>query len=143
MASDERRAADRGVVGVDDRELERVLLDPISMEKLLRALTDRIRNPGVGDVSARWVVERRRELVADLSRAVDDVGSARVVSVSVAPQDAVRVVLSSPRAIREVLDGLAELAAEGDLLDGRHSGTVNAARRLLQALINSRTLRPR
>jgi hypothetical protein len=42
-----------------------------------------------------------------------------------------------------VLEALADQANDGDLLDGRHSGTVNAAGRLLKALINSRTLRPR
>jgi hypothetical protein len=131
-----------------DGAVERVLLDPFSIEKLLRTLTARIRNPSDGDAPARWVAQRQRQLVVDLLRAVDDSRPVRVASPQ-APvpgaeaRDAVRAVLSSPGATCQVLEALAELAHAGGLLDGRHSGTVNAAGRLLNELINSLALPPR
>ena len=131
-----------------DGAVERVLLDPFSIEKLLRTLTHRIQNPHDKDTAARWFAQGHRQLVADLLQAVDHNDPARPLrrpgshTGRSTPQDAVATVLSSPRATREVLDALAEQANDGNLLDGRHSGTVNAAERLLKALIRSRTLQP-
>jgi hypothetical protein len=166
LASEERRAADRRAVRVNvpdrvrvverithqplspDGAVERVLLDPFSIEKLLRTLTHRIQNPRGKDTAARYFAERQRHLVTELLHAVDHNHPAHVIRrpsppiARATPQDAVQTVLSSPRATREVLDALTEQANDGDLLDGRHSGTVNAAERLLKALIKSRTLQP-
>jgi hypothetical protein len=95
-----------------DHDVERVLLDPISVEKLLRTLTHRIRYLNEQDTCARWVV-RQRHLVADLLRGVDENRARRVApspwpAASPGLQGAVTTVLSSTRATREVLDALAD-----------------------------------
>ncbi len=58
-------------------------------------------------------------------------------------QDCVKRVLESPRACREVINGLAAEASEGRLHSGAHTATVAAIERLVQAMINSGTRRIR
>ncbi len=52
-------------------------------------------------------------------------------------------VLESPRACREVINGLAAEASQGRLHSGAHTATVTAIERLVQAMINSGTRRIR
>lgn len=54
-------------------------------------------------------------------------------------QDCVKRVLESPRACREVINGLAAEASQGRLHSGAHTATVAAIERLVQALIDSGT----
>lgn len=54
-------------------------------------------------------------------------------------QECVERVLASPRACREVVNGIAVQAADGHLGSGAHTATVAAIERLVQALINSGT----
>lgn len=56
------------------------------------------------------------------------------------PAQAVAIVLTSPRACRLVLDGLADAATLGSLHRGEHDATVRAAARLLTALRTARLL---
>jgi hypothetical protein len=58
-------------------------------------------------------------------------------------QECVERVLASPRACREVVNGIAVQAADGRLDSGAHTATVAAIERLAQALINSGTNRIR
>jgi len=51
-------------------------------------------------------------------------------------QDCVKRVLESPRACREVMNGLAAKASQGRLHSGAHSATVAAIERLVQAMID-------
>lgn len=54
-------------------------------------------------------------------------------------QECVRRVLASPRACREVVNGLAMLAERGGMESGEHTATVVAIHRLGQALMSSET----
>jgi len=56
-------------------------------------------------------------------------------------QDCVKRVLESPRACREVMNGLAAEASQGRLHSGAHTATVAAIERLVQAMIDSGTAR--
>jgi hypothetical protein len=56
------------------------------------------------------------------------------------PAQAAVIVLTSPRACRVVLDGLADAATLGTLHRGEHGATVRAAARLLAALRAARLL---
>ncbi|SPM40215.1 hypothetical protein L838_3189, partial [Mycobacterium numidiamassiliense] len=56
------------------------------------------------------------------------------------PAQAAAIVLTSPRACRDVLDGLADAATLGSLHRGEHDATVRAAARLLTALRAARLL---
>ena len=53
--------------------------------------------------------------------------------------ECVERVLASPRACREVVNGLTALAVHGHLHSGAHAATVAAIERLVQALINAGT----
>lgn len=67
----------------------------------------------------------------------------RIVEVTAPPPDAAQaaaIVLTSPRACRVVLDGLADAATLGSLHRGEHDATVRAAARLLTALRAARLL---
>ncbi len=67
----------------------------------------------------------------------------RIVELAAPPPDpaqAAGIVLTSPRACRVVLDGLADAAALGTLHHGEHDATVRAAARLLTALRAARLL---
>lgn len=54
-------------------------------------------------------------------------------------QECVERVLASPRACREVVNGLAVQAADGKLNSGAHNATVAAIERLVQTLIDAGT----
>lgn len=56
------------------------------------------------------------------------------------PTQAAAIVLTSPRACRVVLDGLADAATLGTLHRGEHDATVRAAAGLLTALRAARLL---
>ncbi|MGV2583894.1 UNVERIFIED_CONTAM: hypothetical protein K7Z70_16930 [Mycobacterium avium subsp. hominissuis] len=67
----------------------------------------------------------------------------RIVELTAPPPDpgqAAAIVLTSPRACRVVLDGLADAATLGTLHRGEHDATVRAAARLLTALRAARLL---
>jgi hypothetical protein len=67
----------------------------------------------------------------------------RIVELTAPPPDpaqAAAIVLTSPRACRVVLDGLADAATLGTLHRGEHDATVRAAARLLTALRVARLL---
>ncbi|ASW96798.1 hypothetical protein CKJ67_19870 [Mycobacterium intracellulare] len=67
----------------------------------------------------------------------------RIVELTAPPPDptqAAGIVLTSPRACRVVLDGLADAATLGTLHRGEHDATVRAAARLLTALRAARLL---
>jgi len=53
--------------------------------------------------------------------------------------ECVQRVLSSPRACREVVNGLAVLAERGGMESGEHAATVAAIRRVSQALTSTGT----
>lgn len=74
-----------------------------------------------------WCVEYRDRIVEVTPPAPD-------------PTHAAAIVLTSPRACRVVLDGLADAATLGTLHRGEHDATVRAAARLLTALRAARLL---
>lgn len=55
------------------------------------------------------------------------------------PAECVERVLASPRACREVVNGLTALAVHGRLGSGAHTATVAAIERLVQALTEAGT----
>jgi len=55
------------------------------------------------------------------------------------PAECVERVLASPRACREVVNGLTAQAVHGHLGSGAYTATVAAIERLVKALINSAT----
>ena len=59
------------------------------------------------------------------------------------PAEAAKMVLTSPRACRHVLEGLAAKAEAGELDRGAHSSTLRAAEKLYTALSRKRLLRDR
>ena len=59
------------------------------------------------------------------------------------PAEAAKMVLTSPRACRHVLEGLAAKAEAGELDRGAHSSTLRAAEKLYKALTRKSLLRDR
>lgn len=149
LASEERRAAERGVVAVELRErvvevekvvhrpattaasIDRVLDDDEALQKLLNTLRHRIKEgtyrPG-GDRNMTLVLRRLTAPVADL---LAQIHSSAGTDPYIDPAQAVRAVLGSPRSCRAVLDGLDTLARSGDLDGGQHTATLTALDRLV------------
>lgn len=148
LASEERRAAERGVVAVELRErvvevekvvhrpattaasIDRVLDDDQALQKLLNTLRHRIKEgtyrPG-GDRNMTWVLQRLTAPVADL---LAQIHSSTGTTAYIDPAQAVQTVLASPRSCRAVLEGLDRMARSGELDDGRHTATLIALDRL-------------
>ncbi|MFD3431288.1 hypothetical protein [Nocardia fluminea] len=140
-----------------DAAVERVLSNATATEKLLRTLAYRMRHdPPIGE-HEQWMHSELAHVVEDLAAAHREVDTrprrhAPIPAEPVRPaptdratalRDAVALVMSSPRAIREVLVALADQARKGTLSEAQHSGTVTAAETLFGALVSSGTLRRR
>jgi hypothetical protein len=120
--------------------------NPVAVEQLLRTLTHQMRATPIDPVDRRDA-SRVVPLLADLldvyrhATGMPEQSTAAPTRAASTPQQAVAVVLASPRATRDLLDALTDKAGAGELLAGQHSGTVHAAQRLLRALARSRTIR--
>lgn len=149
LASEERRAAERGVVAVELRErvvevekvvhrpattaasIDRVLDDDQALQKLLNTLRHRIKEgtyrPG-SDRNMTWVLRRLTAPVADL---LAQIHSSAGTTAYIDPAQAVQTVLGSPRSCRAVLEGLDAMARSGELDGGQHTATLTALDRLV------------
>ncbi|MGH3799384.1 MAG: hypothetical protein ACRDTD_04465 [Pseudonocardiaceae bacterium] len=149
LASEERRAAERGVVAVELRErvvevekvvyrpatvaasIDRVLTDDRALQKLLNTLRHRIQagtyRPGSDRTTATWALRRLTAPVADL---LAQIHSSAGTTPPMDPVQAVRTVLGSPRSCRAVLEGLDRMARSGELDGGEHTATLTALDRL-------------
>ncbi|MEU8901764.1 hypothetical protein AB0C65_38280 [Nocardia sp. NPDC048505] len=140
-----------------DGAVERVLSDQAATEKLLRVLAYRMRHDPPQDERQRWLHRSYAPVIRDLWQAYHDADAAHPVAMpdvlpapgytppadrAAAHREATALVLGSPRSLREVLHTLTDWARSGVLARGEHSGTVTAARELLQALLAARLLRP-
>lgn len=147
-----------------DAAVDRVLSSDAATEKLLRVLAYRMRHDPPITPHQQWMHAQLRNVVSDLSAAHSEVdamprqgpGSFAYPSAPSAPaqpvdstdragalREAVALVMTSPRAVREVLVALADQARKGMLADAQHSSTVTAAESLFGALVGSGTLRRR
>ena len=146
-----------------DAAVERVLSSSAATEKLLRVLAYRMRHDPPITPHQQWTHALLRNVVSDLSAAHSEVdamprqgpGSFAYPAEPAAPartaptdragalREAVALVMTSPRAVREVLVALADQARKGMLADAQHSSTVSAAESLFGALVGSGTLRRR
>ncbi|MFD3464690.1 hypothetical protein ACFWVM_33660 [Nocardia fluminea] len=146
-----------------DAAVDRVLSSDDATEKLLRVLAYRMRHNPPITPHQQWMHSQLRNVVADLLAAHGEVdtrprqgpGSYAYPSAPAAPvrsastdraaalREAVALVMTSPRAVREVLVALADQARKGMLDDAQHSSTVTAAESLFGALVGSGTLRRR
>ncbi|MFZ2172514.1 MAG: hypothetical protein WAW17_00485 [Rhodococcus sp. (in: high G+C Gram-positive bacteria)] len=149
LASEERRAAERGVVAVELRErvvevekvvhrpattaasIDRVLKDDEALQKLLNTLRHRIKEGSYrpnGDPGIRaWVLGRLAAPVTDL---LAQIHSSAGTTAYIDPAQAVQTVLDSPRSCRAVLEGLDRMARSGELDGGQHTATLLALDRL-------------
>ncbi|BAH47257.1 hypothetical protein [Rhodococcus opacus] len=150
LASEERRAAERGIVAVELRErvvevekvvhrpattaasIDRVLDDDQALQKLLNTLRHRIKEgtyrPNRDPGTAMWMLQRLTAPVADL---LAQIHSSAGTTPPMDPAQAVRTVLHSPRSCRAVLEGLERMARSGELDGGQHTATLIALDRLV------------
>ena len=146
-----------------DAAVDRVLSNDDATEKLLRVLAYRMRHDPPITPHQQWMHSQLGNVVADLLAAHGEVdtrprqgpGSYAYPSAPATPvrsvstdragalREAVALVMTSPRAVREVLVALADQARKGMLADAQHSSTVTAAESLFGALVGSGTLRRR
>ncbi|WP_054814497.1 hypothetical protein [Nocardia arizonensis] len=151
------RVVERSRPPSTDGAVDRVLSDPLAIEKTLRGLARRMRSdPPITD-GQLWRHQQYQPLLFDLWVAHSDALGAQAPPVPETPpptkapppgrgaehRQAVTTVLGSPRSTREVLHELARRARHGGLATSEHAATVAAAQELIDALIVSRTLRLR
>ena len=155
LASEERRAAERGAVGLQIRErvvtkevetivrrpatkvasIDLVLGDSDATAQVLSTLGHRVRSGTIKlyDLNAFW------SYLYDLYQ--HGRKAKGLAPEAASPDAAVAIVLASPRASRAVIEGLTAQTKAEELKSGKHGGTLNAIAQLVAALVETKTMR--